>query len=279
MEISHVSQIVKIIEDNSFKFICNQHFVYRGESRMKYSLLPSVFRKRDGNNGEEIYLSKNSERKILTEFMTESASFIDNLSIDDLFRWVEYAQHFGAPTRLMDWTSNPLVALYFACASHPGEDGRVYILNSRGYHLLTGEKNINQMDGKTIKDEARKMIWESDDTFPYPVLFKPYYLDRRMQAQSSQFMVWGYKKKTLNELMGELEKNGKKKERVKQTDDSGLEYEYLEDIEVLSEIHIKGANKARLQRELDSIGINYATLFPGLDGIGKSVEWRNKSFS
>ena len=30
--------------------------------------------------------------------------------------WVEYAQHFGVPPRLMDWIANPLIALYFACS-------------------------------------------------------------------------------------------------------------------------------------------------------------------
>ena len=250
MVISHVSEYVKFIEENSLKYKRNQHFLFRGESKEEYDLLPSVFRRTSSDLGEEIYLSKNSERKILTEFMTEAASFVGNLSVDDTFRWVEYAQHFGVPTRLMDWTDNPLVALFFACSSNQNDDGRVYVL-------------------------TRKMIWDSQDSFPYPVLFKPYYFDRRMQAQSSQFMVWGYKKEKLNELIKELEESGKKKDIIQFADPSGVSIDCVEELVILTELQIKKENKACLQQELDSIGINYATLFPGLDGIGKSIEWRN----
>lgn len=273
-KISHVSEFIQIIEENNSKYQRNQHFLYRGEPKLKYKLLPSLFRKTDSKPEKEVYISKNSEIKILKEFMTEAASHISNLSIDDMFRWVQYAQHFGVPTRLMDWSSNPLVALFFACNKHQKEDGRVYILNSVGYRLLAEEKN--HMDGKIIKEEVGKMIWDSEDTFSYPVLFKPYYFDRRMSAQSSQFMVWGYKNKALDELINELEKGGKKRELIRDEIFPGAISNPSEEVEVLSAIQIGGKNKEQLQRELDCIGINHATLFPGLDGIGKAIEWRNR---
>ena len=277
VEISHVSKFIRFVEELNSKFVRNQHFLYRGESKLNYKLLPSIFRKKEGSFENELYLSKNGERKILNEFMTEAASYINNLSVDDIFRWVQYAQHFGAPTRLMDWTSNPLVALFFACSSSKDEDGRIYILNSHGFHRLTDENDINHMEGKIIKEEAKKMIWELERTFPYPVLFKPYYFDKRMLAQLSQFMVWGYIQKTLKEMVNELEVNGKIKELVKEHDNNEIEIICEEEIDVLSEIQIKGINKVQLQRELDNIGINQSTLFPGLDGIGKSIEWRNNT--
>ena len=109
------------------------------------------------------------------------------------------------------------------------------------------------------------------------LLFKPYYFDKRMLAQLSQFMVWGYIQKTLKEMVNELEVNGKIKELVKEHDNNEIEIICEEEIDVLSEIQIKGINKVQLQRELDNIGINQSTLFPGLDGIGKSIEWRNNT--
>ncbi len=274
IEIKHVSEFIQFVEQFGSRFKRNQHFYFRGESGINL-LLPSLYRKIDNVSGPEVYISKSNERKILSEFMTEAAGYIDNISIDDIFRWVQYAQHFGVPTRLMDWTSNPLVALFFACSSNLEKDGKVYILNSLGYRLLLDADDINNMDGKLIREEARKMIWESEDTFPYPIPFKPYCFDVRMHSQSSLFLVWGSKKLPLDKLINELEATGKKKELVKYLCAHGVEVECAEELKTLSEISIKGIYKAQLRRELDSIGVNHAALFPGLDGIGKSVEWRN----
>ena len=275
--ISHVYDWIKYVEENNSKFKRNQHFHYRGESRLDYKLLPTLYRKTNTPFEKDIYLSNNSEKKILIEFMTEAAGFINNLSVDDKFRWVEYAQHFGVPTRLMDWTTNPLVALYFSCSSNQNEDGRIYILNSLGYKLLAGEKNINGLENKLIKNEAERMIWDSEEAFPYPAVFKPYYFDRRMFAQSSQFMVWGFKKETLDKLVSELESEGRKKAVIRYLDIKGVEFELIEEVPILSEVRIDGKSKLQIQRELDNIGINHATLFPGLDGIGRSIEWRNNT--
>ena len=125
----------------------------------------------------------------------------------------------------------------------------------------------------TMKTE--KMIWEEKKSFPFPALFKPYYFDKRMIVQSSQFMVWGYKKDTLDILIKELEDEGRKKEIVRYLDMKGVEFDCLEEVQTLSAVRIMGKSKKQVQRELDNIGVNHASLFPGLDGIGKTIEWRN----
>ena len=268
-EISHVSRYIELLENSQKEFRRNQHFLYRGESRLEYELIPSVYRKDEYNS--DIYHTANTEMNILTEFMTEAAVYID-LSTDDMFRWLEYAQHFGAPTRLLDWTSNPLVALYFACSDKGNSDGKVYILNSLIYRIAS--ERINKLSGKIILEEAMKMIRDSEKTFKYPAIFKPYYMDKRMAAQSSEFMVWGYEKKSLDIVIRDLEKDGRIKELVDDEISKGMMVTHSKEISPLSEIHIKGEDKLRILHELDRMGISYARLFPGLDGVGKSVEWR-----
>jgi len=64
--------------------------------------------------------------------------------MDNDFDRLCYMQHYGVPTRLLDWTDNILVALYFAVQSNPEKDGKLYVLNSRLLNKYTGLKKGNK---------------------------------------------------------------------------------------------------------------------------------------
>lgn len=99
---------------------------YRGHSRQaKYRLEPSVFRK-DGK-GNFIYLD-NEDRMYRELLVSNAVDFEgDVYTLDRLVRM----QHYSLPTRLLDITSNPLIALYFACKTkeYESEDGEVIALS------------------------------------------------------------------------------------------------------------------------------------------------------
>lgn len=89
--------------------------LFRGQGNKEWNLIPSVMRNREDFLNEELYI-KECIRQYPEEFKNMN-------KVDILIKM----QHYGMPTRLLDLTKNPLVALYFACVSEPNNDGVVYI--------------------------------------------------------------------------------------------------------------------------------------------------------
>ncbi len=105
---------------------------FRGEA-MCYDrpLCPKIFRK----NYDE------------TKIFNFLPTYIQELrKIESDFDMLSYMQHNGVPTRLIDWTDNILVALFFAVNTHPDSDGKLFVLNSRLLNVFTGlRKGINNI--------------------------------------------------------------------------------------------------------------------------------------
>ncbi|MBI9047522.1 MAG: FRG domain-containing protein [Anaerolineaceae bacterium] len=96
--------------------------VYRGVSCYNcHKLIPSI-----GRNDEFTY-DKHIEAHMFRLFKEKSIPFLSNTSRDD-WEFLALAQHYKLPTRLLDWTWNPFVAVYFSVKDCEKEDGAVYTL-------------------------------------------------------------------------------------------------------------------------------------------------------
>lgn len=95
---------------------------FRGQSSTEYKLIPSIGRR--FKDGEESVL-KQYEKEIFEDFKRKYSMFTDVRPKNDK-EFLFLAQHYGLPTRLLDWTYNPLIALYFACESNFEKNGVVY---------------------------------------------------------------------------------------------------------------------------------------------------------
>ncbi|MCW2484957.1 FRG domain-containing protein [Candidatus Symbiopectobacterium sp. NZEC127] len=128
---------------------------YRGHSDIAYKLTPSLFRETE--KGKPKYLK--DEDSMVREILTaRPAEFInDTRMLDKLVRM----QHFGLPTRLLDITSNPLIALFFACSgvkyNKQGDEIDGHVIS-----FSTPKKNIKFFDSDTVSCIANLALISSD---------------------------------------------------------------------------------------------------------------------
>lgn len=263
--ITNISEFLKTIKE--LENICNQYrvgynptnvgFLYRGMDD-NYPLLPGVLRKTFDENKNHKY-ALGSELGMLRHFIQEASPII-NLNSKEYVRWLEIAQHYGMPTRLLDWTENPLVALFFACIDKRQKDGTLWILHKPNYAIWK-DTNNEQINKSTFEDNIFNLISRRDCSHKYPFLYTPYYFDTRMSAQSSWFMVWGTEELSFEDMLND----DCYISQTKKTDMPG---------NFAHKLYIKSCDKQRIMRELDTCGINSKTLFPGLEGVGKYIEWK-----
>ena len=101
----------------------NKPFWFRGHSDLRYRLAPSALRyDQQEERDRALGLVADMKRFLEMKLSRPPAS-------DDELGWMQVAQHYGLPTRLLDWTQNAAVALFFACCKDPDVDGSVVVLN------------------------------------------------------------------------------------------------------------------------------------------------------
>jgi hypothetical protein len=99
-------------------------WVFRGHSNAGYQLIPSVGRLRHTSRSYD-----KLETSLLAMFRRGAVIHLTTQPRNN-WEWLALAQHHGLPTRLLDWTFNPLVALYFAVEANSETDAVLIALNA-----------------------------------------------------------------------------------------------------------------------------------------------------
>jgi hypothetical protein len=107
---------------------------FRGHPCRDKCLLPRIFRPwyRPTDPWGKVFaaMAPEPEMRTIEAFKRHAPALADwpLLADDDRLGWLCVMQHYGAPTRLLDWTENALVGLYFAVSSHPSDDGELWAM-------------------------------------------------------------------------------------------------------------------------------------------------------
>lgn len=254
------------------KYVYSPKFIYRGHgNHEKYQLIPGAFRWKKLSDGHEVGEYSQLEYNILSDFISESCRYIKDIPINDIAAWLEIAQHFGAPTRLLDFTENPLVALYFACNSSVDKDASVWIINEAYYNQLyfgtplLFALHAKQLIGDIIDCEIMYQQRPPADHIQYsqyPIIYRPAYREERMSTQSSVFMLWAALRMPLTNIIPQ--ENYMKFDEKPEKPQNG----------VIAPIIIPSDAKRQILSQLDKLGINEKFIYPGLDGVGKYIKSR-----
>ena len=107
-------------------------WIYRGVSDSDYELLPKI-----GRSEFRTQDTERTERLLLRTFKQRAIRHVTPQPTSEL-EWLALGQHHGLPTRLLDWTYSPLVALFFAVLNNSSRNAAVY-----GRHMYRGTNEFD----------------------------------------------------------------------------------------------------------------------------------------
>ena len=221
---------------------------FRGQSSSDWDLRPRLYRLPDCDEDE-----------LRIDFERFGLQMTQRVMHDD-WDWYFLMQHYGAPTRLLDWTDSALIGLYFAVreagtGAHPKisrlpkTDAAVWMMEPSSLNRQVTRNSIILLkeSGKAEPYLPDKL---SDKKLRkrYPVAIDPPHIDIRLAVQRSHFTIHGTVPRGLERVAR------RKKSRFK-----------------LAKITIASSSVRDIHGELETCGISEMAVFPDLEGLSREL--------
>lgn len=186
-------QLVTTISKTNKDDLAGDTVIFRGIADSKFDLLPGLSRIKN--------LDTDTESDLLNGFLTRRPDAFAGLNDFDIMAKM---QHYGLPTRLLDFSQNPLVALYFACESNSRKEGRVLCHNTylkRDSELLPSKicsvalrKKFDDAytADEYLCDEKLTLLKYLREVYLYEetTVIRPKYWNQRIANQAGLFMLF-----------------------------------------------------------------------------------------
>jgi hypothetical protein len=239
--LSDLKDLVTVAEETSALFNYDTPW-WRGHAKAEWSLQAQVFRPERRSH---------DEMALIGHFVSRAPSRSHRRcpDSDDYFGWLFLAQHYGLPTRLLDWSENPLVAAFFAVLQELGDDGCIWGLWPTGVNRAFGiplgliqirdpklrESAKSAFTGITPPDEAEVLAIDGQE------------IDPRMLAQMGRF--------TIHSSRTPMEQGP-------------------ESADWLRQFMIPKEAKTKIRRQLSDFGVQLPNLFPDLGSLAADMKRR-----
>jgi hypothetical protein len=237
---------------------------FRGHQIASWPLKPKLYRDREFNEVQ----ANEVEDEMREEFIKRAPVLCETVPIgtDRRTEWEWYfmMQHFGAATRLLDWTEGALIALYFAVRSNDGrQNAAVWVLDpyqlnkrvvfkggeAKEWIIPPSAVGVSEHDQRLVSNWLPERFTKMGGLPKHAVAIEPTHVVSRISSQHSCFTIHGEDSDSLDQL--QFGQNA-----------------------CLKKIVIPGSNANEIKRDLRLYGINETTIFPDLDGLGRAINAR-----
>ena len=228
-------------------------WIYRGHPEATWKLESSLYRSfqnvqnlhRLGYGQEKKLIPYKHEERMIKHFKANAHLFLTHLPDDsnDL-NWLALMQHYGAPSRLLDFTFSPYIAAYFCLETGIG-DAAIYALDHA--MLKQVDQDFFEQDPSEMYRNIMGTNGHKGDEFIYP--FEPNFSTQRLMVQQGVFLIPNILMKSHESLL----------------EDYSLTKRYLVKYIIPAELRAAGI------KHLYKMNITSNMIYPGLEGFCKSM--------